>query len=86
MPPSEDQQNNPGDPSDDMGNGGSGNGADEEKNKILDGDTFYGDIYAGERNDAMQNVSQDKDMSQEMKDFIEGYYDAINQEKSEGEE
>ena len=86
MPPSEDEQNQPGDPSDDMGSGGSGAGANDEENKILDGDTFYGDIYEGERNDAMQNVSQDKEMSQEMKDFIEGYYDAINQQKSEGEE
>lgn len=86
MPPEDGKDNQAPDPNGIGGDGRGSNGANDEENKILNGDTFYGDIYETERNDAMQNVSQDKEMSQEMKDFIEGYYDAINQQKSEGDE
>ena len=86
MPPSEDQQPQTPDPDDDMSNGGYSSGATDERNQILDGETYYGDLYGDAKDTAMDNISKNDDMSDDMKDFIEDYYDAIRKQKSEEEE
>lgn len=83
MPPSEDQQTQTPDPDDDMSNGRYSSGATDERNQILDGETYYGDVYGDAKDTAMDNISQNDDMSDDTKDFIEDYYDAIKKQESE---
>lgn len=60
------------------GPSGGGAGKDDSKNQYLDGETFLGDeAYDSERESGIEDTSQNDDMSDDLKDIIEDYYDTI---------
>jgi len=71
---------------DDPGEGSGSSGMGLDKNQVLDGETYYGDLYCDAKDTAMDNISKNDDMSDDMKDFIEDYYDAIKKQESEEED
>lgn len=73
-PPSGNKQ-----PSSDPSEGeGEGGGMNIPTNQFKDGKTYYGDdTYDQARNDANEQMSQDNNISQGEKDFVNGYMDAI---------
>ncbi len=65
----------PGDENEDEKEGG---GAYEDKNQIIDGETYYGDSnFDNAYDDAMDDLSGDNDMSDDLKGIIQDYYDTI---------
>lgn len=72
----------PGDPNgssnDSSGNGEESEAKTEEKNQVLDGNTYYGgETYEDAKNNTMDSTSKDGNMSDDMKDLIEDYFEAI---------
>lgn len=58
-------------------NGGAG-GRYEENNQVIDGQTYYGDsTFDNAYSDAMDNLQQDSNMSDDLKDIIGDYYSTI---------
>lgn len=53
-------------------------GAYEDNNQVIDGETFYGGAtYDNAYDDAMQEVTQDSEISKDEKDVIGNYFDTI---------
>ena len=75
-PPSEQEQTKPGEK---PGNGEDGAGGKyEENNQVIDGRTYYGDTtFDNAYSDAMDNLQQDSNMSDDLKDIIGDYYSTI---------
>ncbi|MCM1513521.1 MAG: hypothetical protein NC090_00805 [Anaeroplasma bactoclasticum] len=75
-PPSEQEQPKPGEK---PGEGESGAGGKyEENNQVIDGQTYYGDTtFDNAYSDAMDNLQQDSNMSDGLKDIIGDYYSTI---------
>lgn len=60
------------------GPGGGEGGKYEPNNQVIDGETYYGDsTYDNAYNDAMENLQQNGEMSDEMKKIIGDYYKNI---------
>ncbi len=57
-----------------------------ESNQIIDGQTFYGDTYEDSHNSAMDRLGSDDTLSEERKDSVSKYYDAIEQDSSQDED
>ena len=55
-----------------------GGGAYEDNNQVIDGETFYGGAtYDNAYDDAMNEVTQDSEISKDEKDVIGNYFDTI---------
>jgi hypothetical protein len=75
----------PGSPSKENGNGddeGSNDSASGEanmdKNKVIDGDTFYGgSTFDNFKDEAYNEMDDNDDMSDDLEDFVKDYYDSI---------
>lgn len=57
-----------------------------EQNQIIDGGTYYGDMYEPARNDGMDRVSGNEDISDGQKQSASDYYDSISQNSSQNGE
>ncbi|MBO5277426.1 MAG: hypothetical protein J6K86_02740 [Clostridia bacterium] len=72
------QPGEPGDPTEEKpGDNAEAGGRYEAQNQIRDGETYYGDEYEDAYNEAMEEVSQDGDISDGQKDIIGDYFGAI---------
>ncbi|MCM1259915.1 MAG: hypothetical protein NC182_03135 [Prevotella sp.] len=75
-PPSNQEQQKPGEKGEE-GESGAG-GKYEENNQVIDGQTYYGDkTFDNAYEDAMNNLQQDSNMSEGLKDIIGDYYSTI---------
>lgn len=52
-------------------------GGNDPNNQVQDGQTFYGDTYENDRSEAMEEISGNDEMPDELKQIIEDYYDTI---------
>ena len=67
-----------GDPSEQKpGDNTQAGGRYEAQNQMRDGETYYGDEYEDVFNDAMEEVSQDGDLTDDQRDIIGDYFGAI---------
>ena len=64
-------------PSDGNGEGAGGGAANNEANKVIDGDTFYGDIYQGQYDGNMEEGKGNGSITNKGKDVIGDYWDTI---------
>lgn len=67
----------PGDPNEKPGDESQAGGRYEPQNQIRDGETYYGDEYEEAFKDAMDETTQDGDLSEGEKDVIGDYFGAI---------
>lgn len=72
--PGEGEGDGDGEPTDKPGT--SGSGKYEEINQVIDGSTYYGDVYEGAYEETMEEISGG-DYSEEEKDMVGGYLDGI---------
>lgn len=57
---------------------GAGAGGDYTSNNYVDnGKTYYGDVYAPSKEDALKNAEEDGDLTEEEKELIGNYFDMI---------
>lgn len=61
----------------DQNNPGGGGGKYEEVNQIIDGDTYYRDVYEHYYEDLLKALEEREDISDEMRDIIETYFGII---------
>lgn len=64
------------DPSNNPDNDGEG-GKYEEKNQIIDGSTYYGDHYDAAYDEAIEDLMNNEDISDEDKEIIKDYFETI---------
>lgn len=77
QPPSENSTTPSPDNSEDGDSGGAG-GRYEENNQVIDGATYYGDsTFDNAYSDAMDNLQQDSNMPDDLRDIIGNYYSTI---------
>ena len=62
--------------SDNSDNDGKG-GKYEEKNQIIDGSTYYGDHYDAAYDEAIEDLMNNEDISDEDKEIIKDYFETI---------
>lgn len=86
QPPSEESgEGNFDNNSNNNNNSGSGSGGkNEENNQVIDGESFYGDLYGQEKNDAYDYMNNNKDLSDKDKQMISDYYNGISKDPSKG--
>ena len=69
--PSESEQNGDGDENDGAG------GRYEESNQVIDGDTFYQDVYQDYFEQVMERIRNGEELTEEEKQFIEDYFGTV---------
>lgn len=73
----DDSNDIPSPPQSDNGEGG-GSGADEKRNQIIDGETYYGgSTFEQAQKDAQNELSENDEIPEKMKDAVEDYFDTI---------
>ena len=61
----------------DDGEKGKAGGKYEKANQVLDGQTYYRDVYDQYKDQADEDLSSDEGISEDMRDVIESYYEII---------
>ena len=61
----------------DQKNPGGGGGKYEEVNQIIDGDTYYRDVYEHYYEELLAALEEREDITDEMRDIIEAYFNII---------
>lgn len=74
QPDSDDGDNSSGDGSSESG---SGSGKYEENNQIIDGETYYRDVYEQYYEEAMKALSEDEEIPDWLREIIESYFNII---------
>ena len=59
------------------GDNSSGGGKYEEVNQVIDGDTYYRDVYKHYYEDLLKVLEERDDISDEMREIIEAYFNII---------
>lgn len=76
-PSDKEGQKAPGESEEKPGEGEQAGGRYEQNNQVIDGGTYYGDEYAGAYDDAMQEVTQDGEIPDDLSGIIGDYFDTI---------
>ena len=76
-PSDKEGQKAPGESEGEPGEGEEAGGRYEENNQVIDGSTYYGDEYEGAYDDAMQEVTQDGEIPDDLSGIIGDYFDTI---------